>query len=463
MPINGTNGDDVIRDTRSSVNQFEVIKGFAGNDFIHGLLGPDLIYGGPGNDTIYGGQGRDTIAGEAGDDDLDGGSEIDTLLFRANEGSYRIDLSNTQRQNTGQGRDLIVGFEMVQSVGAANFWIRGSAHVTETLQGGNGNDTLISGGDLDFLSGGAGNDLLILRGNYSIFPGLINGGAGVDTLQGDNGANTLEAHYDQSIEVIDGAGGNDRIFGSQAGQILRGGAGNDTLIAGGANQILEGGAGFDTIEIIGRCNLALTGPQTIDGYSGIVLRGIEAVVALAGWDDHITGNHHANRLASYFGDDTLFGGGGNDTLDGGGNEDLLYGQLGDDLLLGQAGADRLFGGAGNDTLIGGAGADTLSGGQGADVFVFATGTTSKGSNRDRITDFQRGIDDLDLRGIDADTGTAGNQALQFSGFAARAHSVWQAQIGDTTLLRGDTNGDAVMDFEIEINGASRLGIGDFLL
>ncbi|MDQ7775028.1 MAG: calcium-binding protein [Paracoccus aminovorans] len=252
-------------------------------------------------------------------------------------------------------------------------------------------------------------------------------------------------------------------MGSDAGQILRGGAGNDTLMAGAASQLLDGGAGFDTLVTRGRVSLALTGPQTVSGNSGVVLRDIEAVLAVSGHADHITGNNLANRLTSHFGNDTLFGAGGNDTLDGGGDQDLLYGQHGNDLLLGRGGADRLFGGLGNDTLDGGHGVDLLAGGAGADVFVFATGSTGKGGLRDRISDFQRGIDDLDLRGIDADTGVAGNQALQFSVGAARAHSVWQVQAGAVMLVRSDTDGDAVFDFEIQVNGTARLGAGDFLL
>ncbi|MDQ7775027.1 MAG: hypothetical protein Q4615_03495 [Paracoccus aminovorans] len=151
MPIYGTPGDDIIRDIWSGENGLETIHGLPGNDLILGLLGPDLIYAGPGNDTIRGGQGRDTISGGPGDDDLQGGSQIDTLLIRADLGTFRIDLSQNGRQETGQGRDLIAGFEAVRAVGAVDFWLRGSDGVMETLQGGSGNDTLISGGDLDFL------------------------------------------------------------------------------------------------------------------------------------------------------------------------------------------------------------------------------------------------------------------------------------------------------------------------
>ena len=76
---------------------------------------------------------------------------------------------------------------------------------------------------------------------------------------------------------------------------------------------------------------------------------------------------------------------------GGSGADSLTGTTGDDLLWGGTGADVLTGGAGDDVLVDGAGADTLSGGAGADLFVLLAD-----GQRDVITDFQPGIDRLDL-------------------------------------------------------------------
>ena len=70
---------------------------------------------------------------------------------------------------------------------------------------------------------------------------------------------------------------------------------------------------------------------------------------------------------------------------------ILTGGTEDDILAGQGGADRLSGGGGDDILMDGAGADTLTGGAGADVFVLSLDGAT-----DRITDFQLGIDRLDL-------------------------------------------------------------------
>lgn len=63
----------------------------------------------------------------------------------------------------------------------------------------------------------------------------------------------------------------------------------------------------------------------------------------------------------------------------------------DDLLAGSHVADSLDGGGGDDILIDGGGSDSLTGGAGADLFVFAAD-----GQADTVTDFQPGIDRLDL-------------------------------------------------------------------
>ncbi|MFN3294091.1 MAG: calcium-binding protein, partial [Gemmobacter sp.] len=71
----------------------------------------------------------------------------------------------------------------------------------------------------------------------------------------------------------------------------------------------------------------------------------------------------------------------------------LTGGAGNDLLEGGSGAVTLLGGAGDDILIGGAGAAVMTGGEGADIFVPA-----HNGRITRITDFDPGVDRLDLSG-----------------------------------------------------------------
>lgn len=80
--------------------------------------------------------------------------------------------------------------------------------------------------------------------------------------------------------------------------------------------------------------------------------------------------------------DRRIGGFRDDTLDGTDGDDILRGKEGDDILRGKAGDDSLRSIGGNDRFAGGTGADT---------FIFSTG-----SDRDTITDFETGIDRINL-------------------------------------------------------------------
>jgi Ca2+-binding RTX toxin-like protein len=92
------------------------------------------------------------------------------------------------------------------------------------------------------------------------------------------------------------------------------------------------------------------------------------------------------------------GGAGTDTLVniqnliGSNYNDHLTGDSGNNVLNGGLGNDVLNGGAGDDTLIGGPGNNTLTGGPGHDTFLYQAGNTG----HDTITDFNFGIDKLDL-------------------------------------------------------------------
>lgn len=79
------------------------------------------------------------------------------------------------------------------------------------------------------------------------------------------------------------------------------------------------------------------------------------------------------------------------TVAGDGTTTILNGTSGNDQIDGGLWSEHLSGGAGNDILRDGVGEDTLTGGAGADVFVLAADNML-----DTITDFQVGIDQLNL-------------------------------------------------------------------
>ena len=79
----------------------------------------------------------------------------------------------------------------------------------------------------------------------------------------------------------------------------------------------------------------------------------------------------------------------------------VHGDNGSDVLLGGAAADRLAGDAGNDWIAGGGGADSLSGGTGSDTFAYLLVSDSTVATRDTISDFQSGIDHIDISALGA--------------------------------------------------------------
>ncbi|SHM81480.1 M10 family metallopeptidase C-terminal domain-containing protein [Bradyrhizobium lablabi] len=157
--------------------------------------------------------------------------------------------------------------------------------------------------------------------------------------------------------------------------------------------------------------------------------------------------------------ETAIGGSGNDTLIANDNGCTL---------MGGAGNDTLIGGAGNDRLIGGPGVDIMTGGGGANTFVFATGDSSTvAGQHDRITDFKPGIDHIDLSGIDAIASTSGYDQFRFIGMSAFDGSAGELDYfyNSTlcvTVVQGDTNGDRVADFAIDLVGNLTLSLGDFI-
>ena len=151
---------------------------------------------------------------------------------------------------------------------------------------------------------------------------------------------------------------------------------------------------------------------------GVTRHGDEGDNILVGTDgnDNLHGNGGNDTLSAAGGADNLYGGTGNDTLDGGSGNDTLHGHEGDDtlrggdgddFLAGQEGNDVVDGQGGNDTLgWGGYGYDELTGGGGADTFYAgAWSWTDQQVGQVLITDFQSGLDKLDLTRFDANENT----------------------------------------------------------
>jgi cysteinyl-tRNA synthetase, unknown class len=121
--------------------------------------------------------------------------------------------------------------------------------------------------------------------------------------------------------------------------------------------------------------------------------------------DRLFGEDGNDTLRGQAGDDYLVGGRGADRIEAGGDWDIVYGEWGSDSISGGNGNDLLWGNDDNDTLSGDAdddrlcgdrGDDFLTGGTGRDTFVYEN-FDPRTLGRDTITDFEVGVDKIELR------------------------------------------------------------------
>jgi Ca2+-binding RTX toxin-like protein len=228
-------------------------------------------------------------------------------------------------------------------------------------------------------------------------------------------------------------------------------SGNETYRGLGGNDVLKGGAGADLLD-------GGTGSDSAS-YAGSNA-GVNVNLATgAASGGHATGDKFISI----------------ENVAGSSYNDVLTGDKGSNTLFGAAGADKLDGGAGKDLIYGGTGKDMLTGGADADTFLFKTAADAgSGANRDVITDFQKGLDKIDVSAIDANGSAAGNgtfhfQAQENAQFDHKAGALaWHLEdnagtANDHTVIQGDLNGDGIHDFEIDLKGLVHLTAGDFLL
>lgn len=80
-----------------------------------------------------------------------------------------------------------------------------------------------------------------------------------------------------------------------------------------------------------------------------------------------------------------------------------------------------------------------------------------------IFGFGSGQDVLDFRTLDADAATPGNQAFAFGGEVGQGNTVWAVDLGGDIVVRGDTSGDGIADFEVRLADLGAVAPGDIWL
>ncbi len=307
----------------------------------------DYIYANTMGGTISTGAGDDTIVAGAGRDVIDGGVGIDTVNYSWSTTAVTVNLLTGIATGGFAAGDVLSNIENLTG-SDFNDTLTGDAGAN-TILGGLGNDTIEGGVGDDYLDGGAGTDTLSYANATSgirIAPNYNNMGValayntvGAGTDKTINFEYIVGSSYSDIINMAYGGwqtqagAGHDLIMSNSSYGLIDGGAGIDTLsLANG------GGWGGATVD------LALNTSSSFrswggGGAEGDWYSGIENIVG-SRFDDNLTGDGGNNSLDGAVGNDTLSGAAGND---------VLFGGVGDDLLIGGAGADALIGGLGTDT------------------------------------------------------------------------------------------------------------------
>lgn len=522
----GGDGNDTL--TGGSGN--DQLFGQNGDDILLGKGGDDLLSGGAGNDTLTGGAGTDQAFGEAGNDlmiwnpgdgtDLnEGGAGNDTVLVNGGNGAevytvtangsrvrldrtspapFSIDIGTTEnlQVNMAGGDDSFTAGN-----GLANL-------INLSVDGGDGNDTIVGGDGNDRLSGGAGNDVITGgRGNDTVFMGTgddtfvwnpgdasdtVDGGGGNDTLQ-FNGANiaekfniyasgnhakltrdvgnvTMNLTAIQQINLVT-LGGADSVnigdlTGTDVTQVnvdLSATPGSGTGDAAADSIIVNGTNNADNINVFGQGTSAtVTGLQATVNITGAEGANDSLTINALNGDDGIGAANLAAGVIKL----TVYGGTGNDTIQGSQGDDTLIGGDGNDFVAGNQGNDNINLGAGDDNFewAPGDGSDVVEGGAGNDKMLFFGSNvaenfafTANGSHvlftRDvgNITMDLHGLESVELRAEDgADNVTVNDLTgtdLNHIELALRGSAGGTDGSADSITINGTQNAD-----NINVNG-----------
>jgi Ca2+-binding RTX toxin-like protein len=215
---------------------------YAGIENVIGTFFADFIIGDAGANRFDGAQGDDYLIGFLGPDALIGGDGFDTASYEENAGAIFINLrtglgyGNAAHGDTFDGVEGIVGtkFDDYIIAGSTTKKFGGPTETTNRIDGGEGNDYIISGDGADVLIGGDGEDTVSFQNNVYYYS------FGLDISLVDGTA------FDNESQKMDTISGFENVRGSNRLDIIVGNSGDNVIAGGLGADRITGGGGRDT-------------------------------------------------------------------------------------------------------------------------------------------------------------------------------------------------------------------------
>jgi len=341
------------------------------------LTGVEDVLGGSGSDTLVGSEGaRNRLDGGPGDDRLVAAGSGDEAFGGPGDDACVGALASEDscgKEAPGNGTEVelyrsiadtsslvIVGTEGADNVtithSSAGYMVQNQAPGTQVRLGDESSNACTSDQATNSVScsgeassilaslGGGADTLTIAASVPSDVEGTIDGGTGADTIHGGAGNDTIYAGEDSDPDILEGAGGDDVIFGlniahprhdSGAARMF-GGAGDDLLIGGQPcdSDLFDGGPGANDSASFARVR-----------NSGVF---VSATIGGAVLDPDVSGCKAGSIDHSV---EKIEGSPGSDSLTGDDSPNKLLGRGGNDILNGMGGPDDCIGGSGSNQAV----------------------------------------------------------------------------------------------------------------
>jgi len=245
----------------------------------------------------------------------------------------------------GDGKAMVTGASS-GAPGSSNTVFDGVRSIE--VHGLGGNDDIFVGNVFDpegviigvYVDGGAGNDVIIT----GLGDDTVDAGEGHNKVFTDGGDDTISAGAGK--DLINSGSGDDEIDAGEGANKVIAGDGDDVVIAGDGNNIISTGTGDDSVT-------TGAGKDTIFTDGG---------------DDFIDAGDGKNNVDAGSGNDTIItgidadrinAGAGNDDINAGDGKNIIDAGAGDDIVTAGDGNDTIYTGDGNDVVDAGLGDNTV--------------------------------------------------------------------------------------------------------